>query len=144
MAQFSVNAQRFDPYKNFKFRVFWARIAGALYVASKPFILDDLAAAGVKDAPADPDATAHALARLRPQNWNQVLADYRLGWAENNRLACLENLGPLSGIARYHAALGGNPAGDQSTAELLSTAARLHSAHFFCPDAGRYLPEPDG
>ena len=23
MAQFSVNTQRFDPYKNFKFRVFW-------------------------------------------------------------------------------------------------------------------------
>ncbi|HEV2844283.1 MAG TPA: phage tail protein [Thermoanaerobaculia bacterium] len=23
MAQFNVNAQRFDPYKNFKFRVFW-------------------------------------------------------------------------------------------------------------------------
>lgn len=23
MAQFSVNAQRFDPYKNFKFRVMW-------------------------------------------------------------------------------------------------------------------------
>jgi len=23
MAQFTVNAQRFDPYKNFKFRVFW-------------------------------------------------------------------------------------------------------------------------
>ena len=23
MAQFSVNAQRFDPYKNFKFRVKW-------------------------------------------------------------------------------------------------------------------------
>ena len=23
MAQFSVNAQRFDPYKNFKFRVFF-------------------------------------------------------------------------------------------------------------------------
>jgi phage tail-like protein len=24
MAQFSVNAQRFDPYKNFKFRIFWS------------------------------------------------------------------------------------------------------------------------
>ena len=24
MAQFSVNAERFDPYKNFKFQVFWA------------------------------------------------------------------------------------------------------------------------
>ena len=23
MAQFTVNAQRFDPYKNFKFRVLW-------------------------------------------------------------------------------------------------------------------------
>lgn len=23
MAQFSVNAQRFDPYKNFKFRIKW-------------------------------------------------------------------------------------------------------------------------
>ncbi len=23
MAQFTVNTQRFDPYKNFKFRVFW-------------------------------------------------------------------------------------------------------------------------
>lgn len=23
MAQFSINAQRFDPYKNFKFRVKW-------------------------------------------------------------------------------------------------------------------------
>ena len=23
MAQFSVNPQRFDPYKNFKFRVVW-------------------------------------------------------------------------------------------------------------------------
>jgi phage tail-like protein len=29
MAQFSVNAQRFDPYKNFKFRIKW----GADYVA---------------------------------------------------------------------------------------------------------------
>src|SRR3954471_22375849 len=37
MAQFSVNAQRFDPYKNFKFRVFWegstAPIAGVSKVS---------------------------------------------------------------------------------------------------------------
>ena len=31
MAQFSVNAQRFDPYKNFKFRVKWdGRMSPAL------------------------------------------------------------------------------------------------------------------
>ena len=27
MAQFTVNAQRFDPYKNFKFRVKWDMLA---------------------------------------------------------------------------------------------------------------------
>ena len=31
MAQFSVNQQRFDPYKNFKFRVKWD---GAMWPAS--------------------------------------------------------------------------------------------------------------
>jgi phage tail-like protein len=36
MAQFSVNAQRFDPYKNFKFRVKWDNkyVAGASKVTS--------------------------------------------------------------------------------------------------------------
>jgi phage tail-like protein len=36
MAQFSVNAQRFDPYKNFKFRVRWDNkyVAGASKVTS--------------------------------------------------------------------------------------------------------------
>src|ERR1700760_2844409 len=36
MAQFSVNAQRFDPYKNFKFRVKWdgRYVAGVCKVGS--------------------------------------------------------------------------------------------------------------
>jgi phage tail-like protein len=36
MAQFSVNAQRFDPYKNFKFRVKWdgKYVAGVSKVGS--------------------------------------------------------------------------------------------------------------
>jgi len=36
MAQFSVNAQRFDPYKNFKFRVKWdgRYVAGVSKVGS--------------------------------------------------------------------------------------------------------------
>src|SRR5262249_31654865 len=36
MAQFTVNAQRFDPYKNFKFRVMWDSryVAGASKVSS--------------------------------------------------------------------------------------------------------------
>jgi phage tail-like protein len=38
MAKFTVNAQRFDPYKNFKFRVFWegsnTPVAGVSKVSS--------------------------------------------------------------------------------------------------------------
>jgi len=35
MAQFTVNAQRFDPYKNFKFRVKWdGHVAGVSKVSS--------------------------------------------------------------------------------------------------------------
>jgi phage tail-like protein len=35
MAQFSVNAERFDPYKNFKFRVFWEGKTEAVAGVSK-------------------------------------------------------------------------------------------------------------
>src|SRR5256885_16268511 len=35
MAQFTVNAQRFDPYKNFKFRVFFEGITTAVAGVSK-------------------------------------------------------------------------------------------------------------
>jgi phage tail-like protein len=35
MAQFTVNAQRFDPYKNFKFRVFWEGSTTAVAGISK-------------------------------------------------------------------------------------------------------------
>jgi hypothetical protein len=70
-----------------KWRFFWARIGDGLYVASKPFILEDLAALETGDAAArnaaNPDV-AHALVRMRPQHWDRVLSGYRLGWAENN------------------------------------------------------------
>ena len=35
MAQFSVNAERFDPYKNFKFRVFFEGSTTAVAGVSK-------------------------------------------------------------------------------------------------------------
>ena len=35
MAQFTVNAQRFDPYKNFKFRVFWEGVTAPVAGVSK-------------------------------------------------------------------------------------------------------------
>jgi prepilin-type processing-associated H-X9-DG protein len=135
---------RFGPVK---WRFLWRRIGKGLYLASKPFILEDLQAleaARVKELgivqAADLGPQAHAMIRLRPQNWNQVLADYRLGWAENNREACLQNLGPLSSIARSLTARGQPP----GAAELHRFADQLYGVHFFCPEGGRYLTTPDG
>ncbi len=129
-----------------KWRFFWARIGNGLYVASKPFILEDLAAIDSgEQKPSAVDATqpaAHAMVRLRPENWNQVLPGYKLGWAENNRTACLHNLGPLSSLAR---ALGADAQADEPiSAALVSLGEETYDVHFFCPDGGRYIVAPDG
>ncbi len=117
-----------------KFRIFWGRIGNAVYIASKSFILDDLASA---KAPPSGGPAGHGMFRIRSRNWNQVLADYRLGWAENNRRACLDNLGPLSSVARAMAT-------SEKSTEVCRCADRLHGAHFFCPEGGRYERTADG
>jgi hypothetical protein len=135
-----------------RWRLHWARVGSGLYVASKPFILDDLAEAHAardkeEKRDADPEATAHAVVRLRPHNWERVLPGYRLAWAENNRAACLRNLGPLANagraaIARPAAKEGKPPAaradGEQLGRMALQLADRLHAVRFFCPEGGRY------
>ncbi|HEX8089993.1 MAG TPA: hypothetical protein VF762_14125, partial [Blastocatellia bacterium] len=137
-----------------KLRAFWARIGNSLYVASKPFILEDLAAlqsaqAGSPEAKApDEPQPSHALARIRAQNWNQTLPDFRLGWAENNRAACLNNLALLSSVGRAFAAEAGAVAPAQSAEKLGEQVHRyadnLYAVHHFCPEDGRYLLSPDG
>jgi hypothetical protein len=144
---------RFGPAK---LRFFWARIGDGLYIASKPFILEDLAAmhkAGARPGADDarPAATGHALARVRADNWNEVLEDYRLSWAENEREACLNNLGPLSNVSRALSARppggGGDtppPNGEARNRAVLELAERLHAARYFCPEGGAYEVSPDG
>jgi hypothetical protein len=133
---------RFGPVK---WRFFWGRIGGGLYLASKPMILEELAALEAqpreKGNP-DIEATAHALVRLRPRNWNQVLADYRLGWAENNRQACLGNLGPLSSVGR--AVRAENKVQGALDKQTLRLAEQFYAVHFFCPEGGRYELSADG
>ncbi|MBI3861370.1 MAG: hypothetical protein HY290_05700 [Planctomycetia bacterium] len=117
-----------------KFRVFWARIGNGLYVASKPFILDDLSGATpAKEA----GPQGHAMLRIRSRNWEQVLPEYRLGWAENNRRACLDNLGPLTSIAR-------SLPGQTSSPDVCRCADHLYGAHLFCPEGGNYEIGTDG
>jgi hypothetical protein len=132
-----------------KWRFFWGRIGGGLYIASKPFIMEDLLALEAAKSKAesgaragDPGPSAHAMIRMRPQNWNQVLTDYRLSWAENNREACLNNLRPLANVGRALAARAGGAA--QPGTGVFERARRLYGVHFFCPEGGHYALSGDG
>jgi hypothetical protein len=129
-----------------KLRFFWQRIGDALYITSQREILEDLAAFESRGGPAPTtsDPPAHALVRLRPQHWNQVLGRYRLGWEENNRQACLKNLGPLSSLARAMAPANEPNGKPLTTAKLMNSAARLYDVRYFCPDDGMYTIAADG
>jgi hypothetical protein len=125
-----------------KWRVYWGRIGDGLYVATRPFILEDLAdaqAGGKKPAATEP---AHAVLRVRPENWREVLPGYRLGWAESSRAACHANLDMVANVN-----LGWNdrkPAGAAPDAELLGRVARVYGARPSCPDGGTYTLSVDG
>jgi hypothetical protein len=144
-----------------KLRVFWARIGNSVYIASKPFILEDLAAlesaraeSARAESPqakaADEPQPAHAIARIRAQNWNQTLPDFRLGWAENNREACLNNLGLLSSVGRAFTAEAGSNAtalgqsGEELGQQVHRYTDKLYAVHHFCPEDGRYVLSRDG
>lgn len=143
-------AFKFGPLK---WRFFWTRVGNGLYVASKPFIINDLLSQDRKSqqpnaadqAHRDRGPSAHGMIRLRPLHWNQVVPQYQLGWAENQRLACLHNLGPLSSLSR---ALHANPAAgithDNAVNRLNSFAHRVFDSRFYCPCHGQYIVSPDG
>ena len=130
-------AVHFGPIK---WRLFFGRVGDGLYIASKRFIFDDLAAAADQQ-PTDPGPTAHAMVRIRPEHWREVLPAFQLGWAESSRVACLNNLGPLSSVAR---ALSASGDGRPKPQQVHRQADRLHAVHFFCGDGGRYEVSPDG
>jgi hypothetical protein len=135
-------AIRFGPLK---WRFFFARIDNGLYIASKPYILDDLRAAAVDRAKGgDGGPVGHGMVRIRARSWQRVLAEYRLGWAENNREACLNNLGPLSSVGRALVAAAPDAPAEVRDRELRRLADRLHAVHFFCPEGGNYQLKPDG
>jgi len=128
---------RFGPVK---WRMFFARIGDGLYVASKRFILEDLAAIADQKRE-DTGPVAHAMFRIRPENWDRLLPTFRLSWAECAREASLDNLRPLSNVARALRAEGN---GDLSMKQVYDEAEVLYGARFFCPSGGRYELGDDG
>ena len=135
-----------------KWRVFWARIDDGLFLATKPDLLVDMfeqTRAVAKEPPpaerpTDKTSVGHAMVRLRPENWNQVLPNFRLGWAENERIACEKNLVSLSNIARSLPAEVRSGPPEKAREEVDRQARRIFDSHFFCPDGGRYSLSPDG
>ena len=122
-----------------KWRLFWGRIGDGLYLANRPAVLEDIAATRTPSAPA---GLAHALLRLRPENWHEALPGYNLGWAEAHRAACHDNLSLIANVNR-----GWNdramPAGSLS-ADLLGQVTRLYGVRPFCPDGGTYTLSGNG
>lgn len=137
-----------------KWRFFLARIGKGLYLASRRHLLDELVAADKAQESGQtanlverPNPVAHAMVRIRPEHWRQVLPDYQLGWAENMRGAVLNNLVPLSNVARAWSAAHPELAGQdtkKSTAAVLQRARRVYGVDFLSPDGGEYLLSPDG
>jgi hypothetical protein len=146
-----------------KWRFFSARIGDGFYIASKKLIIDDLigahrkqidsqASTGGKDSNEPPPANrwqpiAHAMVRVRPENWKDVLPEYQLGWAENNRRGVLNHLSMLSSVAR--AAVAADPdllkqepasAGDS----IVRQAESLYGITFLPADGGKYHLARDG
>ena len=121
-----------------KWRMFFARIDQGLYVASKREILEDLMTA---KPPKETGPTAHGMVRLRPEHWDKVLSTFHLGWAESARVASLDNLGPLSNVARALRAGSDEPV---SIDRVLGEAEMLYGVRFFCPGGGEYVVSDDG
>jgi len=119
------------------YRVYWARIGDGLYIANRPFVLDDIRAAqsaGTKPVARD---TGHALVRLNPENWKEVLPGYNLGWAERHRAVCHAHLSAVANVAR-----GWNDKAVNAT--VRERVARFYGVRPFCPDGGTYTLSADG
>jgi len=135
-----------------KWHFYWGRIGDGLYVASKPFIMDDLMAmersqptATDSKGATDSGPVGHGMVRVRPQHWNHVLKQYRIGWAENQRQACIHNLGPMSSLSRARHAMQKEGKDNSSSMEdLHAMADRLFDSRFYCPSNGHYTISEDG
>jgi hypothetical protein len=130
-------------FAGLKWRLYWGRIGDGLYIVNRPFILEDIAAAQARkkeaSAPAEP---AHAMLKLRPQNWKQVLPVYNLGWAEAHRSACHNNLSMIANVNR-----GWNdkrPKSNEPDKALYNRVSGVYGSRPFCADGGNYVLAEDG
>jgi hypothetical protein len=114
-------------------RFCWCRAGDVLMIANQTQVLEETMAKAKAD---EKQMIGHAMFRVRPERWNAVLADYRLGWEENQRAACVVNETRIANVARAWPELLG-PDGTV-TPELLNEVHRIYGVKPFCPDGGNY------
>ncbi|MFO0937563.1 MAG: DUF1559 domain-containing protein [Gemmataceae bacterium] len=123
-----------------KWRIYWGRIGNGLYIATRPFILEDLAAAEAAKKYASKSEPSHVLFRVRPENWSAVMPGYNLGWSESLRKSCHGNLVTVENVAR-----GWN---DRKPvvldANFYNRVDRIYGGRPSCPDGGKYELSADG
>jgi hypothetical protein len=123
-----------------KWRLYWGRIGDGLYIANRPFVLEDILAAQAEKKGEKQPESAHALLRLRPENWRDVRVGYNLGWAENHRSACHDNQSLLVNVRRGWNDL----AADAPEATLMERVQRIYGVRPYCPDGGVYVFSAEG
>ena len=135
-------AFRFGPIT---WRFYWTRIGNGLYIASKPYLIDELKAAAAQPSTvADDSEVGHGMVRVRPLHWNEIKSHFRIGWAEAERQTCLDQVGTLSHATRAVR----SEDGDEVQRTLVSSGTRLaeqvFQRGFNCPCHGKYSAAEDG
>ncbi len=130
------------------FRIAWSRMGNYLVVTNQPTMLPELhqyyskLAATSKEDATKKDDQGHAQFSIYPEAWKQVLPGYRLGWAENHRVACGKNQQCIANIARSYPEL--VKADGTYDPKLLTIVRQQYGQRIFCPDGGTYKLLPGG
>ena len=128
-------------------RFYWSRIDDGLYLASKPFILDELKRAAGSEADDTGRAeslASHGMVRIRPQHWNRILPHFQIGWAEAQRRSCLHNVSFLSSAARGLTSASGRPAVDADMSKIKQLTRTLFHVESHCGAEGKYTVTDEG
>jgi len=118
-----------------KWRLYWARIGDGLYVVTRPFISGrpSLAAHADGKRPARTEP-AHAVLRLRPENWNAVLPGLQPRGGPRATGPRVTRTWPwVSNVSRGVE----RPRRRRSDAELLKRVSRIYGTRPFCRTPGR-------
>jgi len=142
--EFRAYSLQFGPLT---WRFYWGRIGNGLYIASKPFLIQELShasqATSGRNEP-DESSSSHGMVRIRPQHWNRILPHFQIGWAEAQRRSCLHNVSFLSSAARGLTSATGRPAVDTDMSKIKQLTRTLFHVEPHCGAEGKYTVTDEG